>query len=186
MSLVWLPWPTSLLPSAGSASPESTAHVQWWGVAIVMAVWPLSCIQTLKPKPELQSEGGGAGERLSSRELGPDDWDGRRIRRPLQRASVEARRRSSFKGDNEAKTADAGALQLEGGQGNSRRPSAVPINGDGAAGGLPAQCVSNGGGGGSVSGSGGGSTGGGGSTTDHGAAGGGAAEDRAIGDGGKT
>jgi hypothetical protein len=82
---------------------------------------------------------------LSSRELGPEDWDGRRIRRPLQRASVEARR-SSFKGDNkgetETKGTGAGALQLDGGQGSTQRLNAASANGDGGGGiGLPVQGV---------------------------------------------
>lgn len=47
-----------------------------------------------------QDDCGGAAAPTLSTELNPDDWDGRRIRRPLNRASVEARRQSSFKGES--------------------------------------------------------------------------------------
>jgi hypothetical protein len=81
----------------------------------------------------MQDESGGAAERSASRELGPDDWDGRRIRRPLQRASVEARRRSSFKGnikgDNAGNVADLELPQPDGGQGSGRQLGAAPANG---------------------------------------------------------
>ena len=106
----------------------------------------LDCSQSVKL--DLQSEGGGAAERSSSRELGPEDWDGRRIRRPLQRASVEARRRSSFKGnnrgDNEPEGAVAAAPQPDGSGGSVRRLDAASANGGNGDGGR-----SKGGGGGS-------------------------------------
>jgi hypothetical protein len=75
---------------------------------------------------------------MSSRELGPEDWDGRRIRRPLQRASVEARRRSSFngdsKGDNERKEAGTKVPQPDGSRGNTQRLNAASLNAGGLSG----------------------------------------------------
>lgn len=61
---------------------------------------------------------GGAGAR-AARELAPGDWDGRRLRRPLDRASVEARRLGSFRaaGSDGLKTSGTGTCTAGGGDG---------------------------------------------------------------------